>query len=114
VFGLKPNDRTKYVELAVEDFRTRVRFPPPPPVPETNPLSGWSFFAYSRAYSRVSARVHEASCGPQAKRSRCADLFAAVLAWIVNIILRMVPIFPDRDGYVTTALEAAKTPDREI
>gem|GEM_PF-5266246 len=45
---------------------------------------------------------------PQAKRYRCADLFAAVLAGIVTIILRMVSIFPDRDVYVTSALETAK------
>jgi hypothetical protein len=28
---VKLNDMTKYVELAVEDLRTRVRFPPTPP-----------------------------------------------------------------------------------
>ena len=28
----KLNDTTKYVELAVEDLRTRVRFPPTPPL----------------------------------------------------------------------------------
>jgi len=27
----KSNNLAKYVELAVEDLRTRVRFPPPPP-----------------------------------------------------------------------------------
>ncbi len=29
---VKSNDMTKYVELAVEDLRTRVRFPPTPPL----------------------------------------------------------------------------------
>ena len=29
---VKSNDMTKYVELYVEDLRTRVRFPPVPPV----------------------------------------------------------------------------------
>ena len=29
---LNSNDNTKYVELSVEDFWTRVRFPPPPPL----------------------------------------------------------------------------------
>jgi hypothetical protein len=28
---IKSNDMTKYVELVVEDLRTRVRFPPTPP-----------------------------------------------------------------------------------
>jgi len=28
---LNPKDNTKYVELSVEYFWTRVRFPPPPP-----------------------------------------------------------------------------------
>ena len=45
---------------------------------------------------------------PQAKRYHCADLFAAVFAGIVTLILRIVSIFPDRDRYVTTALETAK------
>jgi hypothetical protein len=31
VVAVKSNDRTKYVELVVECFWTRVRFPPPPP-----------------------------------------------------------------------------------
>jgi hypothetical protein len=31
VVVVKSNDRTKYVELVVECFWTRVRFPPPPP-----------------------------------------------------------------------------------
>lgn len=30
--AVKSNGRTKYVELSVEDLRTRVRFPPAPPV----------------------------------------------------------------------------------
>ena len=29
---IKLNDTTKYVELFVEDLRTRVRFPPVPPI----------------------------------------------------------------------------------
>ncbi len=29
---VKSNDMTKYVELYVEDLRTRVRFPPVPPI----------------------------------------------------------------------------------
>jgi len=29
---IKLNDMTKYVELVVEDLRTRVRFPPTPPL----------------------------------------------------------------------------------
>jgi hypothetical protein len=28
---IKLNNKTKYVELSVEDLRTRVRFPPAPP-----------------------------------------------------------------------------------
>jgi hypothetical protein len=34
-----------YVELSVECFWTRVRFPPPPPIQKVNWFSGWLFFA---------------------------------------------------------------------
>ncbi len=35
---VKSNDMTKYVELYVEDLRTRVRFPPVPPLLTTKPF----------------------------------------------------------------------------
>jgi len=35
---VKSNDMTKYVELYVEDLRTRVRFPPVPPVLTIKPF----------------------------------------------------------------------------
>ena len=34
--AVKSNNQAKYVELAVEDLRTRVRFPPPPPKDKPN------------------------------------------------------------------------------
>ena len=39
----KSNNQAKYVELAVEDLRTRVRFPPPPPKVKPNRSPGWAF-----------------------------------------------------------------------
>jgi hypothetical protein len=36
---VKLNDSAKYVELSVECLRTRVRFPPPPPVFKNKALS---------------------------------------------------------------------------
>jgi hypothetical protein len=37
---VKSNDKAKYVELSVEYFWTRVRFPPPPPI-KTPPQGGF-------------------------------------------------------------------------
>jgi len=42
---IKSNDMTKYVELVVEDLRTRVRFPPTPPF-KANPSEFWRGFVY--------------------------------------------------------------------
>ena len=56
---IKLNDITKYVELYVEDLRTRVRFPPVPPIKEKPTPRGWLFFAYCRVFTRVPA----GSCG---------------------------------------------------
>ena len=40
---IKSNGSTKYVELSVEYFWTRVRFPPPPPKYKTTRFLGWFF-----------------------------------------------------------------------
>ena len=56
---IKLNDTTKYVELFVEDLRTRVRFPPAPPIKGKPTLRGWLFFDYYRVFARVPAD----SCG---------------------------------------------------
>src|SRR5450830_375010 len=44
VVKIKSNGSTKYVELSVECFWTRVRFPPAPPLFEIPTLIGWDFF----------------------------------------------------------------------
>jgi hypothetical protein len=49
VTTVKSKDRTKYVELVVEDFWTRVRFPPPPPIfrekiPQIQHIAGFFMF----------------------------------------------------------------------
>ena len=49
---VKPNNQAKYVELVVEDLRTRVRFPPPPPILKVPTLIGWDFFARSPSENR--------------------------------------------------------------
>jgi hypothetical protein len=59
---IKTNDNTKYVELSVEGFWTRVRFPPPPPlIQERNCL--WFFFCCAGAQcwraTRDLARGHQ-------------------------------------------------------
>jgi len=39
---VKSNGKAKYVELSVEYFWTRVRFPPPPPI--KTPPARWLFY----------------------------------------------------------------------
>ena len=41
---VKSNNSAKYVDLAVECSRTRVQFPPPPPILKVPTLIGWDFF----------------------------------------------------------------------
>jgi hypothetical protein len=49
----KSNDNTKHVELPVEGFWTRVRFPPPPPIVKKPTSLSWFFFAYYRVFARI-------------------------------------------------------------
>ena len=62
--SVKSNDMTKYVELYVEDLRTRVRFPPVPPIKKKPTLQGWFFLpatAYLRGFLRTAERAISAS-----------------------------------------------------
>ena len=53
---IKSNNQTKYVELPVECLRTRVQFPPPPPIIEGQRLS-------VDLFSCLLPRVRGDSCG---------------------------------------------------
>ena len=55
--GSKSNDNTKHVELPVEGFWTRVRFPPPPPLVKKPTVLGWFFFASKPQYLRHFSRM---------------------------------------------------------
>ena len=50
------NNLAKHVVLPVEGLRTRVRFPPPPPLFEIPTFIGWDFFCPERQYWRGSTR----------------------------------------------------------
>ena len=52
VCRIKLNNLTKYVELSIECLRTRVQFPPPPPILKVPTLIGWNFFARSPRENR--------------------------------------------------------------
>ena len=52
VCRIKLNNLTKYVELSIECLRTRVQFPPPPPILKVPTLIGWDFFARSPRENR--------------------------------------------------------------
>jgi len=43
VCRIKSNNQTKYVELSVEDSRTGVQFPPPPPTNKKAHPQVWAF-----------------------------------------------------------------------
>jgi len=53
VCRIKSNNQTKYVELPVEDSRTGVQFPPPPPIEHPKPSKEMQKSPQQRAFCFV-------------------------------------------------------------
>ena len=86
------NNMAKYVELTVEGLRTRVRFPPPPPMRKDQPLIRLVFFTYPR----VPARVHADSFGLPFSAFR--HVLLTILSLLAIILWCLYPSFRSKSA----------------